>query len=108
MSDISSLISLTILGEIGTILRFPAWFKPRTLRSYDPGDIAVLSPSNQPEDVEFLLSNQGWSNDADTLFDLQPSDGKYIHPYLIDYPLIMSNPVRPAPHGISTLTHFPT
>ncbi|KZT55371.1 riboflavin synthase domain-like protein [Calocera cornea HHB12733] len=42
--------------------------------SYSPGDIAVLHPENDPEEVQRFLQRMGWSETADKPFRIVPED----------------------------------
>ncbi|KAF8312316.1 riboflavin synthase domain-like protein [Clavulina sp. PMI_390] len=41
---------------------------------YEPGDIAVLYPSNQASEVESLVTQQGWASIADSVYDITSGD----------------------------------
>ena len=42
---------------------------------YEPGDIAVFTPQNIPTEVDRFLEYMEWSDLADKLIHVQPSDG---------------------------------
>lgn len=48
------------------------------LHSYAPGDIAVITPKNLPEEVDAFLTMMQWSDLADRLIRITPaSKGKF-------------------------------
>lgn len=46
---------------------------------YEPGDVVALYPENDPEDVEALLTAQGWSDIADFPCYIEDTDGDIYH-----------------------------
>ncbi|KAG8996376.1 NAPDH-dependent diflavin reductase [Tulasnella sp. JGI-2019a] len=53
---------------------------------YEPGDVAVLYPSNDPADVDWLISRMGWASVADQSFTFPLNNP--------DWPLSIPLPVR--------------
>jgi sulfite reductase alpha subunit-like flavoprotein len=43
-------------------------------RRYNPGDIAVITPQNLPQDVDAFLEQMHWSDHANKYIEIHPSD----------------------------------
>lgn len=48
--------------------------------SFEPGDVIVLRPQNDPSNVDYLMSRMGWQGCADSIFEIvRDNEGNVIH-----------------------------